>query len=162
MRIANITVSVSTGKRPSGRRGARPSAANEVLRSIALPLALAGLLLAGCGGGGDAAAGQRLYNQQSLGRTDAPGCVTCHSVEPGEVSVGPSHAGLAGRAAERVQSPDYSGQATTAEEYLRESIVEPNAYVVPGFAENVMFQRYAAVLTPAQIDDLVAYLLTLE
>lgn len=139
-----------------------PLPSGGALRSIGLTLALAGLLLAGCGGGGDAAAGQRLYNQQSLGRTDAPGCVTCHSVEPGEVRVGPSHAGLAARAEERIQSPGYTGTATTAEGYLRESIVEPNAYVVPGFAENLMFQRYAAVLTPGQIDDLVAYLLTLE
>ncbi len=120
------------------------------------------MLLAACGPSGDAASGEQLYNQLTLGRTDAPGCTTCHSTAADEVRVGPSHAGLASRAEQRINSPDYTGSATSAEEYLRESILEPNAYVVPGFAPDVMFQRYHAALTPGQIDDLVAYLLTLE
>lgn len=133
-----------------------------LLRIAASAAVIGGLLLAGCGPSGDAAAGEQLYNQLTLGRTDAPGCVTCHSPEPDVVRVGPSHAGLATRAAERIESPDYTGAATTAREYLRESILEPNAFVVPGFAPDVMFQRYQATLTPGQVDDLVAYLLTLE
>lgn len=128
-----------------------------------LVILLAGALLAGgCGGAGDPAAGEQLYRLQSIGRTDAPGCITCHSTEPGVRKVGPSHAGLAGRAAERIRSPDYTGTAQSAEQYLRESIVQPNAFVVPGYAADVMFQRYEAVLTPGQIDDLVAFLMTLD
>jgi len=32
----------------------------------------------------------------------------------------------------RVSEPGYSGVASTAEEYIRESIVDPKAFIVPG------------------------------
>lgn len=131
-------------------------------------LALVIVALAACGGGGAPAgeadapppvgnvdAGRELFNQAVIGPNSAPGCVTCHSLEEGVVVVGPSQAGLAARAGQRV-----AGQ--TAEEYLRRSITHPNEYVVEGFAEGVMYQNYAADLTEEQMDDLVAYLLTLR
>ncbi|UCC53659.1 MAG: hypothetical protein JSV68_06725, partial [Anaerolineaceae bacterium] len=75
-----------------------------LLTMLALTLLL---LLAACGGGGgdaaesggdsavgDAANGEKLYNQVTIGSASAPGCVTCHSMEPDVVLVGPSHAGL--------------------------------------------------------------------
>lgn len=54
--------------------------------------------------------------------------------------------------------------------YLRTSIVNPNDYLVLNaegrvFSVNgtsLMFQDYAKYLTPDQINDLVAYLLTLK
>ena len=69
--------------------------------------------------------------------------------------VGPSQAGLATRAESRVP-----GQS--AEDYIRNSITHPNDYVVEGFAEGVMYQNYATDLTADEIDDLVAYTLTLK
>lgn len=142
----------------------------NVLPILLLSLAL--LLLAACGGGtaeeteteaepaaaGDAQAGEQLYNQTSIG--SAPGCVTCHSVEPTDdplqpSPVGPSHYGLADRAGDYVEG-------MSAEDYLRESIVEPDAHVVEGFTAGVMYQNYGEDLTDQQIDNLVAYLLTLE
>lgn len=137
-----------------------------------LLLTLGLLLLAACGGGadeetepeeppapaGDPQAGEELYNQTSIG--SAPGCITCHNVDqtddPLQPSpVGPSHYGLAGRA------DDYT-EGQSAEEYLRESIREPDAHIVEGFTAGVMYQNYADDLTDEQIDNLVAYLLTLE
>ncbi|NTW04344.1 MAG: hypothetical protein HGA19_24285 [Oscillochloris sp.] len=47
-------------------------------------------------------------------------------------------------------------------QYLRTSIVAPNSYVVEGFVPGTMTQTFEAALTPAQIEDLVAYLLTLK
>lgn len=104
---------------------------------------------------GDAANGEALFFQATIGTSNAPGCVTCHSLEPDVVIVGPSQAGLATRAGTRVP-----GQS--AEEYIRNSIVQPNAYLVEGFAEGVMYQNYATDLTAGQIDNLIAYTLTLK
>jgi nitric oxide reductase subunit C len=119
-------------------------------------------LVVGCGGGGDPEAGERVYNSLTIGRAVAPGCVTCHSLTPGEVKVGPSHAGVATRAGEVILRPEYSGSATTAEEYLRESILEPDTYVRRGFVPGVMYQGYSSTLTEGELTDLVAFLLTLE
>jgi sulfur-oxidizing protein SoxX len=117
------------------------------------------LLLAACGGRaaakapGNAEAGQVLFNQTLI--KDAPGCATCHSVEPDKILVGPSLAGVATRAASRVPG-------VTAPEYLRDSIANPDNYVVAGFQSGVMYQKWKQTLTSAELDDLVAYLLTLE
>ncbi len=128
------------------------------------------MLLAACGGGsdqaasegesgstsvGDAAHGQELYEQTVIGSASAPGCVTCHSLEPDTVLVGPSHAGLANRAG------TYQ-EGVSAEEYLRTSITNPDDHIVEGFTPGVMYQNYAEDLSARDINDLVAYLLTLQ
>lgn len=113
--------------------------------------------LAACGGGGtaapagDAAAGETLFAQTIIG--SQPGCATCHSLEAGTVIVGPSLAGIASRAGTRIDG-------IPAEAYIRQSILEPNAYMVAGFQPNVMVQVWAEELTPEQVDNVVAYLLT--
>lgn len=134
-------------------------------------LALIVLALAACGGGGggeaaesgdpevaaigDAANGEKLFTAATIGSNNAPGCITCHSLEPDVVIVGPSQAGLGTRAGTRVP-----GQS--AEEYIRESIVNPNAHIVEGFTEGVMYQNYATDLTADEINDIIAYTLTLK
>lgn len=136
---------------------------------VLLVICISLLILVACGGGntstntpaeepapvGDAANGEALFAQPTIGANNAPGCITCHSLEPDVVIVGPSQAGLATRAETRV-----AGQS--AEEYIRNSITEPNAYVVEGFAEGVMYQNYATDLTAEEINDLIAYTLTLK
>jgi mono/diheme cytochrome c family protein len=122
-------------------------------------------LLAACGGGqaatqsaapvGDAAHGKELYEQTVIGSSSAPGCVTCHSLEPDVVLVGPSHAGVATRAG------SYQ-EGVSAEAYLRESITNPDAHVVDGFTAGVMYQNYKEDLSARDINDLIAYLLTLK
>lgn len=127
------------------------------------------VVLAACGGGGsdapadtgsagtvgNAARGQRLYEQTVIGQASAPGCVTCHSMEPGVVIVGPSHAGLGARAGGYVAG-------MSAEEYLRQSIIEPDAHIVDGFTPAVMYQNYGSELNEQEIADLVAYMLSLQ
>ena len=98
-------------------------------------------------------AGRSLYLENTLGANT--GCRLCHSLDPGMVLVGPSFDGVASRALTRVPG-------LTAEEYLRESIVNPDAYVVEGFPKGQMFSNYAEVLSDEDIDNLVAFLLTLE
>ncbi|MEW5938421.1 MAG: cytochrome b N-terminal domain-containing protein [Chloroflexota bacterium] len=103
--------------------------------------------------GGDPLEGERIFFEASTG-TNA-GCRICHSLDPDVVIVGPSLAGVATRAETRVPG-------LTAEQYLRQSILEPNAFVVPGFPAGQMLQNFGKILAPEQIDNLVAFLLTLK
>ena len=50
----------------------------------------------------------------------------------------------------------------SAEAYLQQAIVNPDAHVVDGFTAGVMYQNYEEALTKEQINALVAFLLTLE
>ena len=106
---------------------------------------------------GDAKRGRDLFAQPSIRNTF--GCVTCHSLARTKVIVGPSLWGVATRAGRIVQSPSYRGTATSAEEFLRESITRPDANIAPGFAHSVM-PDWLTVLSEQEIQDLVAYLLT--
>lgn len=87
--------------------------------------------------------------------TTTGGCTACHDVTSGTTLVGPSLKGIASRAASR--KPGMS-----ADDYLHESILSPNAYVVPGFQPGIMLQNLGQVLTPQQISDVIAYLMTLK
>ncbi|MGD2049057.1 MAG: cytochrome c [Chloroflexota bacterium] len=128
-------------------------------------LVLLSLMLVACGGGGDTsgesseqdlvARGEELYQGQTIGSASSPGCVTCHSLEEGVTLVGPSHASVGARAGTLVEG-------MSAEEYLRESILEPDAHIVEGFSPGVMYQNYANELTEEEVDALVAYMLTLQ
>jgi mono/diheme cytochrome c family protein len=131
------------------------------MRKLGFILALLLLVsLAACGGGSEPApaggntdAGEALFAQSSVG--SQAGCITCHSLEPGVDLVGPSLANVGAEAGSRV-----SGQS--AEEYLRQSILEPGDYVVDGFGAGIMPGGYSSELSDEQVDDLVAYLLSLE
>ena len=63
-------------------------------------------------------------------------CGVCHQLDGAGTKgiFGPSHNGMAGLAAARLQDPTYRGEATDVHTYLYESIIEPDAYFVEGFA----------------------------
>ena len=107
------------------------------------------------------ALGERVF------RTATPACVACHSTTPGVTMAGPSLAGLSARTEQLLASPQYTGNAKDLAGYIRESITEPSAFVVPGpmySASGVSFMptTFAKDLTPAQLDQLVAYLSSLK
>lgn len=81
-------------------------------------------------------------------------CATCHSLEPDVVIVGPSLAGVATRAASRVPGMSVS-------EYLRTSILDPGAFVVPSFPD-AMARNLGEVLDDQQINDIITFLETLK
>ena len=103
---------------------------------------------------------------EALFRRSPPACFSCHSIQGGTVLAGPSLAGLATRAAEIVSSPSYAGSARTPEDYIRESIVNPSAYVVPGATFSAggtsFMPPLADTMTPEEIEQLVAYLATFK
>ena len=102
---------------------------------------------------GDPAAGEVLFNQGAI--DSAPGCLLCHTIQPNQIKFGPSLAGIAKTAETRIKGK-------TAEEYLRDSILDPNAYVPSGYYPDQMYQKFRDVLTEKQMKDLIAYLLTLN
>lgn len=101
----------------------------------------------------DPEAGKRLFTGATLAAS--AGCQICHSLEPDVQLVGPSLAGVAARAETRIP-----GMA--AQDYLMQSLVDPDAYVVEGFQPGQMRPDLADALTQQQLDDLVAFLLTLR
>lgn len=98
---------------------------------------------------GDATRGQTAFNQSMSG---APTCSSCHTVD-GSPLLAPSLLGYAAVASTRVEDQ-------SAEDYTYTSITRPPAYIVSGFG-NTMYNQYGQRLTPQQIADLIAYLLTL-
>jgi nitric oxide reductase subunit C len=103
-------------------------------------------------GKGDAANGEKLFASN--------GCSACHSLKESEEIVGPSLFHIGQAAASIIKDGGYTGKAQTAEDYIRESIVEPNAYVVPGFGPGIMPQDFGKKLSAQDIDDLIAFLMT--
>jgi nitric oxide reductase subunit C len=82
-------------------------------------------------------------------------CSTCHSTSGDTVIVGPSLAGIASRGSERVEGMD-------ARSYITNSILEPRAYIVNGFPENLMPLNMGDQLASEELDAIAAFLLTLE
>lgn len=160
------------------RPTAYPASRSTTIRLIAL-LAAVTLMLAGCGGSpaegvptsaaspagaaaldptghlarGDPARGQALFNQ--LRSEVGFACATCHRVDSTAMLIGPGLLGLDGRAAARVDG-------LTAAEYVHQSIVAPDAYVVAGYPAGQMPATYTDLFTPQEIADLVAYARSLE
>ena len=102
---------------------------------------------------GDPSVGESLFHERSIGTGGS--CSLCHSLEPDIVLVGPSLAGIATRAANRVPG-------MSAEAYIYQSILDPDAHVVEGFPTGQMLPDLEEKLSSEQIDSLVAFLLTLN
>jgi mono/diheme cytochrome c family protein len=82
----------------------------------------------------------------------ANACATCHTFKPANATgkVGPDLDKLAADAAKANRG--------SVVQYATESIVKPNAYVVPGFPAGVMPQNFGTKLSRQQLADLVAFL----
>lgn len=85
------------------------------------------------------------------------GCTVCHSIN-GDEGVGPTWLGLFGS---EVSLTD--GSTVTADEaYLHNSIVDPNSQIVQGFQPGVMPQDFADRLSEEQINQIVAFIMSLQ
>jgi cytochrome c2 len=136
-----------------------------MLRYSPLLLLMLSMLLTGCGDSaprGNPGQGKELYTASTIGKSGAPGCITCHSLEDGEVKVGPSHSGIVSRAKEIINSDDYNGRAENPDEFLKESLLSPDAYIEGGFPAGVMYQKYQDDLSEQDVENLVAFLMTLR
>jgi nitric oxide reductase subunit C len=112
-------------------------------------------VLVACGGSSDPVVrGRQIYDKQ--------GCNACHSIGGQGGTTGPDQTRLAVNAEGRIKDPGYKGNARDAAGYIRESILQPGAYVVPGFPDNLMPTTFGQQLSAQDLDDLLSYLLTLK
>lgn len=102
---------------------------------------------------GDIDAGEDLFFRSIDGIPDSASCSTCHSLDPSNSQYAPTLAGIWTTAAGRVDG-------LTSVDYLRQSIVDPYAFVVEGSWLFAMPYQYPDVLSDDEIDDLIAFLLT--
>ena len=111
----------------------------------------------GAGGATSGAAGGRTGGATSdtsaLGKTTfaSAGCGGCHTFTPAgtDAQVGPDLDNLAA---------DAKAAGEPVADYVRQSIVDPNAVIAKGYQPNVMPPTFGDTLKPDELDALVAYL----
>jgi cytochrome c oxidase subunit 2 len=93
-------------------------------------------------------------NEQGADLYKAKGCVACHTID-GAPSVGPTYKGLYGSSVKLS-----NGTTIVADDnYLRESILEPNTKMVAGFQP--VMPSFQGVLKDREIDALIAFIKSL-
>lgn len=93
---------------------------------------------------GDPEAGATVFNQA---------CSGCHGAAAG---AGPALADLKANAEDHAAQ---HGEGQTVVEFLHESIVDPSAFIAPGFNDGIMPKTYGDQYSDEEIDDIIAYIL---
>ncbi len=93
---------------------------------------------------GNAAAGKAVFA--------ANGCAACHTYTPAAAT------GNVGPDLDHLATDAQKANRGTLVQYTNESIIDPNAYVVPGFAANVMPPNFGTTIKKADSVNLVAFL----
>jgi Cytochrome c len=88
------------------------------------------------------------------------GCAVCHTI-PGisgaNGQVGPKLVlGTTGH--QRLHAPDYRGHAQTVHEYIVESVLEPERFIVQGYSGKTMPSWYGSKLSALALEKIVSYL----
>jgi cytochrome c oxidase subunit 2 len=104
----------------------------------------AGSSAAGASGGTATSGGLAVFQSS--------GCASCHTFKPASATgkIGPDLDNLKESAAK-------AGQADVAG-FVKQSIVDPNAYIAPGFQANIMPGNFAQQIPSPKLDQLVQYL----
>jgi mono/diheme cytochrome c family protein len=87
-------------------------------------------------------------------------CGLCHQLDVAHTAgqFGPTHNHMGTTAELRIRDTTYTGTAKTATEYIRESIVSPQVYIVPGYENSQYHMPAFAKLSEADLDALVQML----
>lgn len=89
-----------------------------------------------------------------------PGCPVCHMIPgiPGATGqVGPPLV-LGTTGVQRLKDPGYRGEAKTVHEYIVESVLEPERFVVQGYPARTMPTWYGSKLSALALEKIAAYL----
>jgi cytochrome c oxidase subunit 2 len=119
-----------------------------IMSGMTLAIVLAACSTPDTGNSGRVETGRELFN--TGGKSNVP-CATCHSLD-GSALVGPTLKGISQRAGTR-------GPGLSAEDYIRQSILSPSAFIVPGYSDP-MYKDYTKVFTDDDIQNLIAFLMT--
>ena len=100
------------------------------------------------GGGGNAAAGAAVFN--------ANGCGSCHTFKPA------GSTGTVGPNLDTAPTSDAKADGNmNLTAFVKESIVNPDAYIAKGnYSKGVMPSNFGSKLSPTQLNDLVAYIVS--
>ena len=90
--------------------------------------------------------GRQVYREKN--------CASCHRIDNQGATIGPPLTHIGTVAATRTPG-------TSAEDYIRGSILDPGAYVVPGYPDTMSRGLYRG-LDQEDFDDLVLFLLSLK
>lgn len=88
------------------------------------------------------------------------GCPVCHVIPgiPGaNGQVGPKLV-LGTTGEQRIRSPSYKGQAHTVHDYVVESVLDPERFVVPGYPGRTMPAWYGSKLSALALEKIATYL----
>lgn len=88
-------------------------------------------------------------------------CGICHQLDAAGTAgmFGPTHNGFAQTAEQRLRDPLYAGTARTAREYVRESILNPESYLVGGYELSSHHMPAYVNLSDTDLEALVQLLL---
>jgi cytochrome c551/c552 len=97
-------------------------------------------------GGGNVAAGKAVFASQ--------GCASCHTFAPANSTgtIGPNLDTAPAASAKDDNNMDLAA-------FIKESIVDPNAYIAKGYPKGVMPETFKS-LSPTQLNNLVAFILS--
>jgi len=107
----------------------------------------------GSGSGGSAAGGGASGGNAGLAVFQQQGCASCHTFAAA------SAAGKIGPDLDHLKAEAAKANKGSLEQFVHQSIVDPNAYVAPGFAPNIMPPTFAS-LPASQLNALVQYLVS--
>jgi mono/diheme cytochrome c family protein len=143
----------SLGGKPSGAKtvtltvtATGPSStttASTAPASTAPPITKTGATTASSSVAGNIAQGKAVFL--------ANGCGSCHAFAPAGTSgtIGPNLA--------TAPTVDAKTNKMPLAAFVKQSIVDPNAYISPGYPKNVMPKTFGSTLSKAQLADLVAF-----
>jgi len=99
------------------------------------------------GGGGDATAGKAVFASN--------GCATCHTFQPA------GSTGTLGPNLDTAPKSDAKADKNMAlAAFVKESIVNPDAYIAKGFNKGLMPKTFGSSIKGADLNDLVAFILS--
>ena len=127
--------------------GKPPKTVTETVGSTSTPATTTSMTTTTSSSGGNVAAGKALFTSAS--------CAGCHAFTAASAT------GTVGPNLDTAPAKDAAADGNMAlAAFIKESIVNPSAYIAKGYTDGVMPNSFGTSLKPAEIDDLVAFILS--